>query len=179
MSDSVTLWAIAHQAPLSKGSSSQEYWSGLPCPPPGDPPDPGMNQHLFYVSCTGRWVLNHEMSTTREAHLNFTNWKNGILSFYKFISSFFVDSKSTANMSRSTGLFRTRPYQGVNISRNLQYFPPLRWHVYPSRIVCETVTSIWDIKLRSCFHATKIQLKFLLDFSFLILRYHLLRLSFS
>ena len=105
------------------------------------------------------------MSTTKEAHLNFSNWKNGMLSFYRFISSWFVDSKSTANMSRSTGLFGTRPYQCVNISRNLQYFPPLRWHVYPSRIVCETVTSVWDIKLRSCFHVTKIQLKFLLDFS--------------
>ena len=27
------------QAPLSMGFSRQEYWSGLPCPPPGDPPD--------------------------------------------------------------------------------------------------------------------------------------------
>ena len=31
---------IAHQAPLSMGFSRQEYWSGLPCPPPGDLPDP-------------------------------------------------------------------------------------------------------------------------------------------
>ena len=30
------------QAPLSKGFSRQEYWSGLPCPPPGDLPDPGI-----------------------------------------------------------------------------------------------------------------------------------------
>ena len=28
------LWTIAHQAPLSMGFSRQEYWSGLPCPPP-------------------------------------------------------------------------------------------------------------------------------------------------
>ena len=33
---------VAHQAPLSMGSSRQEYWSGLPCPPPGDLPDPGI-----------------------------------------------------------------------------------------------------------------------------------------
>ena len=38
----VTLWTIAHQAPLSMGFSWQEYWSGLPCPPPGDLPDPGI-----------------------------------------------------------------------------------------------------------------------------------------
>ena len=43
MTDSVTLWTIAHQAPLSLGFSRQEYWSGLPCPPPGDLPNPGIN----------------------------------------------------------------------------------------------------------------------------------------
>ena len=38
----VTPWTVARQAPLSVGFSRQEYWSGLPCPPPGDRPDPGM-----------------------------------------------------------------------------------------------------------------------------------------
>ena len=38
----VTLRTVAHQAPLSMGFSRQEYWSGLPCPPPGDLPDPGI-----------------------------------------------------------------------------------------------------------------------------------------
>ena len=37
-----TQLAAAHQAPLSMGLSKQEYWSGLPCPPPGDLPDPGI-----------------------------------------------------------------------------------------------------------------------------------------
>ena len=36
----VTPWTIAHQAPLFMGFSRQEYWTGLPCPPPGDLPDP-------------------------------------------------------------------------------------------------------------------------------------------
>ena len=36
-----TPWTVAHQAPLSMGFSKQEYWSGLPCPPPGDLPNPG------------------------------------------------------------------------------------------------------------------------------------------
>ena len=39
---SVTIWTVAHQAPLSMEFSRQEYWSGLPCPPPGDLPDPGI-----------------------------------------------------------------------------------------------------------------------------------------
>ena len=33
---------LAHQAPLSVGFSRQEYWSGLPFPPPGDLPHPGI-----------------------------------------------------------------------------------------------------------------------------------------
>ena len=37
-----TLWTVAHQAPLFLGLSRQEYWSGLPCPPPGDLPNPGI-----------------------------------------------------------------------------------------------------------------------------------------
>ena len=37
-----TSWAVAHQASLSVGSSRQKYWSGLPCPPPGDLPDSGI-----------------------------------------------------------------------------------------------------------------------------------------
>ena len=36
-----TVWTVAHQAPLSLGFSRQEFWCGLPCPPPGDLPDPG------------------------------------------------------------------------------------------------------------------------------------------
>jgi len=42
VSDSVTPWTIACQAPLSMEFSRQEYWSGLPFPSPGDLPDPGI-----------------------------------------------------------------------------------------------------------------------------------------
>ena len=59
-----TLWAIARQPPLSMGFSRQEYWSGLPCPPVGDLPDPGMEPmslaspalagRLFTTSATWR-----------------------------------------------------------------------------------------------------------------------------
>ena len=37
-----TLWIVAHQAPLTMGFSRQEYWTGLPCPSPGDLPDLGI-----------------------------------------------------------------------------------------------------------------------------------------
>ena len=38
----VTPWTVACQIPLSMGLSWQEYWSGLPFPPPGNLPDPGI-----------------------------------------------------------------------------------------------------------------------------------------
>ena len=43
----VTLWTVAHQAPLSLRLSRQEYWSGLSCPPPGDLPDPEIEPASF------------------------------------------------------------------------------------------------------------------------------------
>ena len=41
VSNSSTRWTVARQAPLS-GFSRQEHWSGLPCPPQGDLPNPGL-----------------------------------------------------------------------------------------------------------------------------------------
>jgi len=40
------------QAPLSMGFSRQEYSNGLPCPPPGDFPDPGIEPYLL---CLLHW----------------------------------------------------------------------------------------------------------------------------
>ena len=70
--------SVAHQAPLSMGLSRQEYWSGLPFPPPRDLPNPGiktaslMSPFLagrFFTTITtweapppphiGRWILYH------------------------------------------------------------------------------------------------------------------------
>ena len=42
VSDSVTPWTVVCQVPLSIEFSRQEYWSGLPVPPSGDLPDPGI-----------------------------------------------------------------------------------------------------------------------------------------
>ena len=61
----VTLWTVAHQAPLSTGFFRQEYWSGLPCPPPGELPVSGLGSTFFYISCIGRWFIT--TSATWEA----------------------------------------------------------------------------------------------------------------
>ena len=60
-----TPWTVAHQAPLSLGFSRQEYWSGLPFPPPGDLPDPGIELMVFMSSAlAGRFFIT---SATLEA----------------------------------------------------------------------------------------------------------------
>ena len=52
----VILQTAACQAPLSLGFSRQEYWNGLPCPPPGDLPDPGIKPtSLMSLELAGRF----------------------------------------------------------------------------------------------------------------------------
>ena len=43
----MTPWTIALQSPLSMEFCRQQYWSGLPCPPLGDLPDPGIKPTSF------------------------------------------------------------------------------------------------------------------------------------
>ena len=58
LSDSVTPWTAARQAPLSMGLSRQEHWSGLPCPPLGDLPNQGSNPgSLSLTSASQIWSL--------------------------------------------------------------------------------------------------------------------------
>ena len=62
----VTLWNIACQVPLSMGLSRQEYWSGLPWPPPGDLPDPGIEPTSFMSSALSGEVF---ITSTWETHI--------------------------------------------------------------------------------------------------------------
>ena len=49
-------WTAACQAPLSMGCSRQEHWSGLPSPPTGDCPDPGIQPvSLMFPALAGRF----------------------------------------------------------------------------------------------------------------------------
>ena len=50
-----TPWTVAHQAPLSLGLFTQEYWNGLPFPPPGDLPSPGVKPSFL---CLWHWRVD-------------------------------------------------------------------------------------------------------------------------
>ena len=67
----VTLRTVARQTPLSMGFSKQEYWSGLPCPPPGDLSDLGVNPTSPALQM-GPLLLSHQ-----EAHLEWYMPNNG------------------------------------------------------------------------------------------------------
>ena len=53
----VTPWTVAHQALLSRGFPRQEYRSGLPCPPPGDLSNPGIEP--VSPSLAGRFFITN------------------------------------------------------------------------------------------------------------------------
>ena len=58
-------WTVVRQSPLPMRFFSQKYWSGLPCPPPGNIPDPGRYLCLLQL-LPYRRILYH--LDTREAH---------------------------------------------------------------------------------------------------------------
>ena len=60
LSDSLIPWTVACQAPLSIGICRQEYWSGLPCPPPGDLPNPGVKPVYRVSPELAGWVLHQK-----------------------------------------------------------------------------------------------------------------------
>ena len=80
----VTLWTVARQPPLSMGFSRQEYWSGLPCPSPGDLPNLGIEPvspvspalqvdslPLSHVGSPNHWGLKSKSRKLRDT------WSNG------------------------------------------------------------------------------------------------------
>ena len=62
-----TLWTVACQATLSMGFSRQEYWSGLPRPPPGDLPNPGIKHMWLWVQGKERcrWLATRSQRPRR------------------------------------------------------------------------------------------------------------------
>ena len=70
----MTTWTIAHQAPLSMGFPRQEHWSGLPFPPPGDLPSPGIKpESLVSPALAGRFFTLCHMGShgaLKYIHLN-------------------------------------------------------------------------------------------------------------
>ena len=71
-----TLWTIACQVPLSMGFSRQQYWSGSPCPPPGNLPYLGMNPCLLCLLHWHEGSLSLTSPGKPDYSLNYCIWTN-------------------------------------------------------------------------------------------------------
>ena len=113
-----TPWTVARQAPLSLGFSRQEYWSGLPCPPPGGSSRP---KNRTWVSGTaGRF---------------FTDWatREALPAGYHKLIFYACESASVLWISSSVSYFRCRSYVASSRRRSFSdrdtlYIHPLLWH---------------------------------------------------
>ena len=86
----VTLWTVAHQAPLSIGFSRQEYWSGFSCPPSGDFPNPGIKPRSPALQADS--LLSEPPGKPQDNQINITR------GFYLQCSGIYSVDLSAANM---------------------------------------------------------------------------------
>ena len=91
---SMTLWT----APLSTGFSRQEHWSELPCPPPGDLPDPGA-EPVSLMSPTRMGASSH-ISFCRQCRVNSPTSSGKVVSSTRFLG--FVISSATQALVKCT-----------------------------------------------------------------------------
>ena len=76
-SDPVILRTVAHQAPLSMEFSRREYWSGLPSPPPGDPPNAGIKTECpVSLALAGGFFITEPAEKSAPKHLGFVSSHN-------------------------------------------------------------------------------------------------------
>ena len=93
VSYSVTPWTVTLQAPLSR----QEYWSGLPCPPSGHLPDPGIKPTLVMSPVlAGRFFTTNPTWEAHKAYLNMPIFYTFITTPSIFISLVFIRISSTS-----------------------------------------------------------------------------------
>ena len=101
-----TLWTVACQVPLAMGFSGQEYWNGLPFPPPGDLPNPWIEpESLTSPALAGGFFTT---STTWEAQSFCGTHKSYIFRENKFCYVYYTkENRHLKTMYQSIQLFLT------------------------------------------------------------------------
>ena len=74
----MTPWAVAHQVRLSIELSRQEYWSGLPFPPPGEEIPPGDLPEPGAKPMSPQRLLNWKADALPLSHLRIHYWKRNV-----------------------------------------------------------------------------------------------------
>ena len=128
-------WPVAHQAPLSMGFLRQEYWTGLPLPPPGDLPDPGIEPRSPALQADS---LPTE-PPRRRMLCNDLKWEKNLKKEWKILYiSTYMESRKMLLMNLSTGQqWRCWNKQTCGHSRGR------RWMIWDSST--ETYTAICKV----------------------------------
>ena len=112
-----TLWTVAHQAVLSMGFPRQECQSGLPCPPPGYLPDPGLKRSSLVPSGTKGKIIDHKL-------------KSRILLDY-YVLSFTHQSKSFKIRYDGQQVWGSTDSSADDPNGNLPILPWIIYEVFP------------------------------------------------
>ena len=115
---SVTLWTVAHQAPLSMGFSKQESWSWLPFPPPGGLPNPGI-KHISYDCCTCRRIIYHEHSLVAQTVKCLPAVRELLLSRLSRVQLCVTPERAAHQAPPSLGLSRQEYWSGVPLPSSM------------------------------------------------------------
>jgi len=131
----VTLWPVALQAPLSLAFSRQEQWSGLPCPLPGDPSNPGMEPaSLMSPVLVGRFFIT---SATWEAPVKVISSVQSLSLVRLFVTPWTAARQASLSITNSWSLLT------LMLSRFVIAFLPrsrpllISWQQSPSAVILE------------------------------------------
>ena len=123
-----TLWTVARQAQLFMGSSRQEYWSELPCSPPGNLPDPGisylLNWHVGSLPLAPPGKPTHNITTiNNEDQLYCIMFTSKIYKLFQLY--FLIDRKLLQNFVLVSAVQQHKSVIIIYISLTLLSLPPL------------------------------------------------------
>ena len=122
-----TPWTAAHQAPLSMEFSRKEYWTGLPCPPPGDLSKPGIESASLTSPALAGWC--------------FTSWAAGKPQFLAWRSLNSVKEKEY--IQRAIFTLQQDNYKGTILETwAICYSPSVNWE----RFHFTEVTLSWALR---------------------------------
>ena len=142
ISDSATTWMVACQAPLSVGFSRQDHWNGLPCPPPGDSPDPAIEpESCLFPTMEGGFFTTEPpgfFNLLQPIHLALASrWVNWFhcsslgkpLAILNTHSGAWTtpESQSTGQPSLTAEAFREWPCCHSGFHTSSLYLPPSSW----------------------------------------------------
>ena len=99
----LTLWTVAHKAPLSLKFSGQEYWSGQSSPSPGDLPNPGTEPQ------TPALQADSLLSEPQRKNMLTHNWHTSLIPFTHWAPTCHQPSHRLLPLTENSTLLSPQP----------------------------------------------------------------------